>query len=91
LVVSGRVPASRFLELLGECRYESEYIIWSAVDAGLGSIAAVLDNAQGKALRKRYNTFVIENLRELADRLGWSPAEGEGLFFFFGPYCKKKS
>jgi len=78
LVSSGHVPVSRFLEILNVAASEEEYLIWNTIDSGLGKIANILDYVDdGGKLKARYNKFIISRLVKVADKLTWTPMEGE--------------
>ncbi|KAH7711328.1 puromycin-sensitive aminopeptidase isoform 2 [Aphelenchoides avenae] len=77
LVVSGRASAIRFLEFLVASANEDAFIVWGAIDQGLGTIANVLNHHEDPTLRKRFDAFVCKALQPVFERLGWQAAEGE--------------
>ncbi|KAH7697632.1 aminopeptidase N, partial [Aphelenchoides avenae] len=77
LVMSGRASANRFLEFLVTSANEDSFIVWGAIDQGLGAIANVLNHHEDPALRERFNAFVCKALQPVCEPLGWQPTDGE--------------
>jgi puromycin-sensitive aminopeptidase len=74
MVRSAQVPASDFLDLVGEFGDESEHAIWSVI---LGGLRSVEHHALAPEARPAFETFVRDLIRPALDRLGWEARDGE--------------
>jgi aminopeptidase N len=79
LVGSGKVPATRFLELVKQSAEEDEYTVWRAIDGGVGSLQCVLEHHSDTSVLARFDKFISECYAPLAEKFGWESADkGEG-------------
>ena len=74
LVESGEMAATSYLGVAAAYRGESEFVVWSAVLGGLGTMHhhLVSDDYQD-----RFSHLVIELMGPTLTRLGWRPGSGE--------------
>lgn len=79
LVMANKINVGQFLEFFGVCDNEDEYIVWSAIDQGISQIANVLMHHSDAALKTDFDAYVCKVLGPLAQKLSWTPAEGEGM------------
>jgi puromycin-sensitive aminopeptidase len=68
MVRSAQLPASDFLDLVGEFGDEAEHAIWSVI---LGGLRSVEHHALTPESRPAFETFVRDLVRPALDRLGW--------------------
>jgi puromycin-sensitive aminopeptidase len=65
------------LELVEALRGESNYVVWTAVAGGFGSLEAVVED---EALRKQLDNFGRWLIQPNVKRLGWEAKDGESSF-----------
>ncbi len=70
LVESGELPATAYLDVAATYRTEKEFVIWSAVLGGLGTMHHHL---VGKDHQGRFSSLVMELIGPTLERLGWDP------------------
>ena len=73
-VVAGLTPLADFLELARLFADETDRNVWSVLIGALGTVNRALAPSRRPALRR----FVRELIGPAQERLGWTPAEGEG-------------
>src|SRR5690606_2555786 len=74
MVESGQSSVADFLRLAEAYRHETEHAVWAALVGALGSIRHhVVEDAD----LERFRSVVADLTREVAERLGWEPADGE--------------
>ncbi len=74
LVESGDIDAASYLRLAAAYRTETEFVIWTTVLGGLGTMDHHLVS---EAQRSPFSDLVMELIEPALDRLGWDPAPGE--------------
>ncbi len=75
LVRAGMEPATRYLDLVGAYRGETDATVWTDLSTNLRELEVLLaDNPSLDQLRS-FNKTVYENI---VDRLGWEESSGEG-------------
>ncbi|KAI1732802.1 peptidase family m1 domain-containing protein [Ditylenchus destructor] len=77
LVEAGKISATQFLNFLGASANEDEYIVWSAIDHGVGSLSNVLSHHGDAALKQKFDEYVCKCLEPVANRLTWNPKPNE--------------
>ena len=73
-VEAGQAGVDSFISLVGAFAHETEQAVWGALLGGAGGIGHHLVTDE---VRPRFEGWVCDLLAPLADRLGWTPAEGE--------------
>ncbi len=73
-VESGMVGVDSFLRLAPAFSRETEQAVWGAL---LGGVTSVGHHLVADTVRPLYEGWVYELLTTAADRLGWTPADGE--------------
>jgi puromycin-sensitive aminopeptidase len=73
-VQSGQIGVDRYLDLAAAYRDETDFSVWSAIAAGLGSIDHHLTSGDH---RPAFEALVDEIVRPAADRMGWETSDGE--------------
>jgi puromycin-sensitive aminopeptidase len=72
-VLAGDTPGTAFLDLARRFDDESDPAVWTTLGGALGAIDRILDGAA----RERFQAWVRDLVRPVAERLGWEPAFGE--------------
>uniref|UniRef100_A0AC34GDP0 Aminopeptidase N n=1 Tax=Panagrolaimus sp. ES5 TaxID=591445 RepID=A0AC34GDP0_9BILA len=58
LVKSGKATADQFLSLVGASSNETEYVVWGALDGGVGSLLNVFSRHEDASIKKKLEEFV---------------------------------
>ena len=74
LVESGDIDAASYLRLASAYRTETEFVIWTTVLGGLGTMDHHLVS---EAQTSRFSDLVMELIEPTLDRLGWDTAPGD--------------
>ena len=74
LVESGDIDAVSYLRLADAYRQETEFVIWTTVLGGLGTMDHHLVS---EAQRSPFSDLVMELIEPALERLGWDPRPGE--------------
>jgi puromycin-sensitive aminopeptidase len=72
-VVSGRLGAVEFLDMLDQFRAERDMAVWQAIAIGLRGIGRLVEGEAHAAFRARVRDLVAPAMGDL----GWAPADGE--------------
>jgi puromycin-sensitive aminopeptidase len=72
-VLKGGADAADYLTLVGELGEENEVDVWQRILGGLGE----LDRIASSDVRPALQGFVRDLVSDKADKMGWSPDEGE--------------
>lgn len=86
-----KLMANEFLEFLKGIAYvETEYIVWGAVDQGIGTIMNFLNQIDDNSIKTMFNKLISSLLQPISNRLGKFPAKNEGnkIFFNFNDFLK---
>jgi puromycin-sensitive aminopeptidase len=73
-VLVGDAPASDYLDLVRRLGDEDEPGVWTAALGGIAELDRIVNSDDRPALQ----AYVRELMQPTVDRLGWTPAEGEG-------------
>ena len=74
LVESNEMPAASYLGVAAAYRYETEFVVWSAVLGGLGTMHHHLVSEDDQ---DRFANLLMELMGPTLARLGWKPGSGE--------------
>ena len=74
LVESGEMPAAAYLDMAAAYRDETEFVIWTTVLGGLGTMHHHL---VGEDQESRFSALVMELIEPALTRLGWDPGPGD--------------
>ena len=72
-VLAGHTAASEFLELARRFDGETDPAVWTTMASALGNVDRILEGSD----RERFQTWVRELVRPVAQQLGWEPVQGE--------------
>lgn len=76
-IEAGLLDSRTGLELVEALRQEDNYVVWTAVAGGFGSLEAVVED---EALRHSLDDFGRWLMQPNVQRLGWEPKAGESSF-----------
>jgi len=62
------------LDLLESYENETAYIVWSDIDASIGTLGNCLDRTDSKA---KFDAFCRKLYKKIGDKMGWTPKSGE--------------
>ncbi|CAJ0564651.1 unnamed protein product, partial [Mesorhabditis spiculigera] len=78
LLFANQVTVDQALSFLEMSRNETEYAVWRSLDMGIARLGGMVDYAdEDGSLKKRFDRYLIDTLRNTADRLGWTYTDGE--------------
>ena len=77
LFTSGEITAVEFLEFFKAFSNENEYIVWKAIDQGLGTISNIINHSNDVKLQNSYKQLVISVLQKISKSLGLNPVPNE--------------
>uniref|UniRef100_A0A914XU65 Aminopeptidase n=1 Tax=Panagrolaimus superbus TaxID=310955 RepID=A0A914XU65_9BILA len=79
LVKSGKATADQFLSLVAASSNENEYVVWGALDGGVGSLLNVFSRHEDASIKKKLEEFVIKVYSPVLKRVGWEPSANESM------------
>jgi puromycin-sensitive aminopeptidase len=79
LVESGKATADQFLSLVGASQQEDQYIVWGALDRGVGALLNVLSRHEDPNIKKKLEEFVVKVYEPVLKNVGWEPTANEPM------------
>jgi puromycin-sensitive aminopeptidase len=79
LVKSGKATADQFLALVAASSNESEYVVWGALDGGVGSLLNVFSRHEDTSIKANLDKFVVDVYTPVHDRLKWEASPNEPM------------
>ncbi len=74
---AGLTSSSVALKLLATLRRETDYVVWTGLSGGLGSVLHLVDDGD---VRRRFERFGAWFTKPALDRLGWTATKDESTF-----------
>uniref|UniRef100_A0A0N5BM54 Aminopeptidase n=1 Tax=Strongyloides papillosus TaxID=174720 RepID=A0A0N5BM54_STREA len=79
LVKIGELDGQHYLKLFEASIQEEEYVVRNIIDQDIETLSHVLSRYENSDIIKYFNSFVIENMIPLANKLGWESQDDEDV------------
>lgn len=78
-VRAGQVSATSFLDLLESYADETDFTVWSEIDASIDALGNCLERTD---YYEKYQKFIRKVYEKIGGQLGWDPKSDEGYILF---------